>query len=140
MTRTGRPRKPKAEDNQTLVQADVSTPVCPSWLDSTGKSIWKTTVAELKKMQVINKIDLPILALYCDGYSRYLAYSAEAKQGFAAPKDRTANVNYQRQAYSQVVICAKELGTSPAARSKLVVTTPDDSNKWTGATGLLGKK
>ena len=139
-SRSGRPKTPKPENNQTLAKVNKSVPSCPSWLDPIAQKIWDETSKELEAMGVINKIDLPILALYCDGYSKYLKANIESRKEFSNQKDKIANYNYQRQSYTQVVVCAKELGITPSARSKLVVTNVEDTNNWSDTKGLLGGK
>jgi phage terminase small subunit len=45
---------------------------CPSWLDKEAKKEWKRIVNDLKELNLLTNIDVAVLALYCDAYSKYV--------------------------------------------------------------------
>ena len=120
-----RPARPKSA-------GAASAPRCPDWLDDECKAVWRSVVADLKTLGVLDRADVHSLACYCRTFVRW--QKAEAfldKHGeVIAIKDNEGRVKCLQQV-PQVAIARsclevltryqREFGMTPAARSRMVI-------------------
>ena len=93
----------------------------PSWLSPEAKKIWKQTLDKFKGIELLEKVDEDILAIYCDATAKY--------------REMADHVNYQSddkdikslQSWARVVSTyAEKLGFTPASRARLAKKKADD--------------
>jgi P27 family predicted phage terminase small subunit len=117
--------------NRSELLEDPQAPVCPSWLDSRGRRIWRTLVPLLMNSGVLRELDQIQLANLCDATSILISAKeamdklpAEARLIVKTPNGSFQTnpllsiINTQRQIISRL---AAEFGLSPAARARLTV-------------------
>ncbi|EMS74031.1 phage terminase small subunit P27 family [Ruminiclostridium cellobioparum] len=111
----------------------------PSWLGPKGKEEYKR-IAELllKEGKEFTEKDYKTLELYADSYDKWLrcekflkknGYSYICKSGYPS---QYPEVTISSNAQKTMLTCARELGLTPAARSRMNKNSPandDDSNK-----------
>ena len=118
-------------------------PDAPKHLTVAEKKIWKDTVALLKPLRVIEKIDVAVLDAYCCSYVRW----RDAERGIQAAKKKgypasgllaigaqggiIANplVTISRQERSALVNYAQQLGMTPAVRKRVMLGVPPEQKK-----------
>jgi phage terminase small subunit len=80
-------------------------------LSKEARAVWKTTVARLKGIELLDALDTDLLAMYCDIVAKYRALSTEA----VTTDDIKSLQAWARLAQSY----ADKLGLSPAGRARL---------------------
>jgi P27 family predicted phage terminase small subunit len=119
----GNPGKRKLETNEPNPEPVLAPP--QGWLNAEAKGIWRRLMPELFRWGLVTKLDLDILAMYCDAVAEvHFARRKIARAGYEA---KTPS-GYRQQSHwihtrNQAVKRAAELGThfglTPAARTRL---------------------
>ena len=111
----------------------------PFWLDETGAEEFNRVVAEAKKINLWDNLDLTILAIYADNYSRYIAALNLIREHGLTATSRGAftvspYVEVADKAATQILKCSTKLGLSVTDRLKLIVPTREEKavNKFLG--------
>lgn len=98
---------------------------CPTWLDKEAKKEWKRVIKELGENTELKTVDLKALEGYCKSYSKWLScekfmqeegYTFETPNGYIQQRPE---VSISKQALSDMRAFQKELGLTPAARSRM---------------------
>lgn len=116
-----RGRKPHSDAGR---KGDV--PVCPEWLDDEAKVEWARVVPMLQKAQVIQGVDLAILAAYCSSWSLWVG----VRRGLTAADVETADGKLNPRArfceslLKQLRGLLDQLGFTPAARKQVLQGEP----------------
>ncbi len=84
----------------------------PGWLDKLGRAEWARIIELFKTQNIYTNADVAILAAYCNMYS-VLQQDPES---------------YSAAQYTQLRMCAIELGLTPSSRSKLVTPKADEDD------------
>lgn len=98
--------------------------LCPAELNSVARDEWKRVVAELMPMRLLKRLDLAMLALYCNAYAGWLEATAainEYGSVIKTPNGYPAQSPYVTLANQHAAVmlrCSAELGLSPASRIK----------------------
>lgn len=107
-------------------------PACPAWLRPEVKRIWRGTVATLRELNIITRVDRDALTAYCQSYARWKAAEQFLEQhGEVYPvRDEKGTIRCMR-AYPQVRIAMdmlsvlrsyqQEFGMTPSARTRVEV-------------------
>lgn len=108
--------------------------VCPNWLDQVARGKWDFIVSALSKMEttgqkLITKLDVDILAVYCQSYSDYVhAHNKLMKEGGGRIDivsfdkkggkyvQQSPFVGMKTRAAEQMIKYAAHLGFSPSSR------------------------
>lgn len=111
----------------------------PGWLqdDLIAHNEFVRVVNEVDKIDILDNLDLSILAMYCKAYSSYVdctaivdknGYTVNTKGGKAVSPYVTAQNKYAEQ----ILKCSSKLGLSTTDRLKLVVPQADEKpeNKY----------
>ena len=117
-------------------QPATAKPPCPQWLAPAAKREFERVAQELVELGVLAKIDMAVLAAYCQNYSRW----AEAEAGIAdqglivrSPNGYPINnpfISIANEAQRQMRAFASELGLSPSARTRIRIdAAPSGENK-----------
>lgn len=149
----GRPKKPVAlqqgqlsnedkrmrlEQEAKFLQGETNQLKPPKWLDDIAKKEFKRITKILIEMEVVQNLDLSVLAIYCDAFSNYVKLTEEIStrgavetyiNKFGAENKIVSSYVQAQHKYIDVIFkCASRLGLSVSDRLKLVVPTEDDSN------------
>jgi P27 family predicted phage terminase small subunit len=107
----------------------------PFWLDDEARQVWKKTLKDIAGLDLLDKLDEEVLAVYCDAVIRYReatlkvrlnGYTTMNAQGTetVSPYVRTA------QSYARIMMqYADKLGLNPNSRARLaknIADTEDD--------------
>ena len=114
----------------------------PFWLDETATQEFNRVVAEAKKINLWDNLDLVVLAIYADNYSRYIqALKAIRDYGLTAQSRGAFTVSpyvdVADKAATQILKCSTKLGLAVTDRLKLIVPTREEKtvNKFLGFVG-----
>lgn len=111
----------------------------PDWLDETAGKEFARVVAEAKKINLYDNLDLVVLAIYADNYSRYIRASTAIREHGLTATSRGAftvspYVEVADKAATQILKCSTKLGLAVTDRLKLIVPTKEEKtvNKFIG--------
>lgn len=96
---------------------------CPSWMDSEAKKLWEMVIKEVGEN--LNAVDLTSLECYAVAYSKwrnaekYLAENGTTMTTKTGYRQQQPEVAISKQAMSDMRAYEKELGLTPAARSRI---------------------
>lgn len=151
----GRPRKPthlkvlqgtyrpdRAPKNE--LQPDPVMPSCPRWLHPEAKREWRRIAKEYEKLGILTRLDRAALMGYCIAYGT--VWEAEraiqehgmvqyTETGYATQRPE---VGIRNTALKEMRAFANELGMSPAARTRIDVSTTPKQEADTAADFLFG--
>lgn len=97
--------------------------VCPKWLDKEAKELWKMVTSEIGDN--LNAVDLTSLECYVNAYSKwrkaetYLAENGMVMTTSTGYRQQQPEVAISKQAMADMRAYEKELGLTPAARSRI---------------------
>jgi len=116
----------------------VDLPYPPEYLNDDGKKEWYNIIKEYHKLGMISKLDLSMLALYCNEISIYIEMVNKLRD-----KDRVmvfknpdgsikyaAQVPYQKianDALAKALKIASEFGLTPSSRTRISVGQISDN-------------
>ena len=135
---TGKIGKEKIQarkEQEKKLKADRDGLVAPSWLSATAKKEFKRVVEECEKINILDNLDLGVLAIYCNSYDGYIKASEQLKKdGLVTYKDTDAGqiaivsplVNVQEKYTKQILQCSTKLGLATTDRLKLIVPTKEE--------------
>lgn len=156
MARTGRPAKPSAlklltgNPGKRAINHDEPHPAkatnrrVPSTLPPAGKTLWKSLVPELERLNLLTKIDDATLHGACLNYARALqAGVLVRKQGLTIVTDKGfiiqhPAVSIERNSWASWLRFATQFGLTPSARSSIHIK-PDAPPSDSTADFLFGK-
>lgn len=143
----GRPRKPqelkkiegtyrKDRDNENRPEFERITrlPDCPSYLTTNeAQALWNDVCQQLMRLKILQIVDLPMLAAYCQEMGKYFFYQTYlAKKGeyyesggkiMARPQVKAA-----KEALQEAQKLAGKFGFTPADREKINVLLSIQAN------------
>lgn len=103
----------------------------PQWLKADAAVEFNRVVAEAKKINLFDNLDLVILAIYADNYSRYIEATEKARQFGLTAQSRGAftvspYIEIADKAATQILKCSTKLGLAVTDRLKLIVPTKEE--------------
>ena len=121
----------RASRNPNEPTPERGRPRCPRWLDKYAKHAWEHLIPQLDAMGVLTKIDGHIVTLYCQLWSRWRKaeefirdrgeyHIVRDRHGGVAGLKPFPQVRIANNLAEQLVRIGRELGLSPAARSRLM--------------------
>ncbi len=123
----------KIQEEKIKLDRDALINGAPEWLNPVAAEEYNRVVAEASKINLLDNLDLSILAIYADTYSRYIeATNALNKLGttvtigdkeFVSPF-----VTIQDKAMTQILKCSTKLGLAATDRLKLIVPTKEEKS------------
>ncbi|MBS4762120.1 phage terminase small subunit P27 family [Carnobacteriaceae bacterium zg-ZUI252] len=117
----------KAEESLKIAKNALKAPV---WLGKIAKKEFNFIVKQTESIELLNNLDVHVLAIYCNTYEEYVKVSQRiAKDGpiVAANKaSETVEASHplyvkQYQLLQSLKMLMTELGLSPSARTKLAL-------------------
>lgn len=105
--------------------------VVPGWLsdDLIAYNEFVRVVNETEKINILDNLDLSVLAIYCKAYSSYVACTQKIDEGYyidAAKGCVSPYVNAQGKYVEQIFKCSSKLGLATTDRLKLIVPGTDE--------------
>lgn len=106
----------------------------PFWLDETAAQEFNRVVAEAKKINLWDNLDLVVLAIYADNYSRYIQASQAIHDKGLTATSRNAvivspYVEISDKAATQILKCSTKLGLSVTDRLRLIIPQKKEEKK-----------
>ena len=108
--------------------------IAPDFLDELGKEEFYRVVEETAKIDVLDNLDLSILAIYCNAYSQYIEVNQQIRNTMPAlrynDKGRSSPLlTIQDKLVKQIMSCSSKLGLATSDRLKLIVPADLAENK-----------
>ena len=116
--------------NRAEHMPDATVPDCPDWLRDEAKAEWERVVFALHECGILTNIDRAALAAYCQAYARWreaeeiVAGSAQILKTAEGSVYISPALGAASMALKQLLAFAVQLGMTPSARSRIVVTPP----------------
>ncbi len=115
---------------------EMGIPKCPKCLDRVARKEWKRISVYLDKMGLMAKVDMAILAAYCQAFSQFFQCSEYIKRrgGFGKyledKNSQTAQyTTLLNKATTQMIALAPKLGLSAGDRSRMdLPQRPDEED------------
>lgn len=144
----GRPRKPISASTRKIskkekldraiqeekLKIDRDNLTAPDWLNDDAAEEFMRVVDEARKIDILDNLDLAILAVYANAYSQYIRTVSGIAAGGLITSDgdkEVANplVAIQEKYVKQIMLCSSKLGLSTTDRLKLVMPVTDAPQK-----------
>lgn len=119
-------------EKQMHVKADALSP--PDWLSDRAALEFDRVVRESAELGMLDNLDLAVLAVYADNYSRYVdaamhinihGATVTTKNGYETPSPWVA---VSDRAAKNIFACSAKLGMSVTDRLKLIVPTKEEKS------------
>jgi P27 family predicted phage terminase small subunit len=108
----------------------------PTWLDKTGKALWKKLAPELKSKGLLTLGDVEAFACLCQSYSDYRDAVAILRKegktviaGSGGVKPHPA-LSEQKRSFEAFTNLAKEFGLTPKSRSAITLAAVEDDDEF----------
>lgn len=130
--------------NKQEPKPGATTLACPTWLHPYAKQEWKRIAADLKRSQLLTKVDRQMLAGYCQAYARWReAEKAIAKHGMIFTTvngyiQQRPEVSIANTALKEMRVFGAEFGMTPSARSGIHV--PNEKPRDEAEEDFFGKR
>ncbi|WP_147564934.1 phage terminase small subunit P27 family [Clostridium tyrobutyricum] len=121
--------------NQNEPKPEKKAPKCPAWLEAEAKKEWRRMSKTLEAIGVLTQVDASAFAGYCQAYARWKeAEEFLSKHGtiFKTPSGYIQQVPQVSIAQTYLKIMkdfCSEFGLTPAARSRISVSTAEGSSE-----------
>lgn len=147
-----RPRKTLAATKKNLTKAEIEQKqeqeerikidrenlTAPNYLTEKAKAEFERVVREAKKIEILDNLDLSILAIYSSAYAQYLEITEEIQKIDQAYRYITEDnkisplINAQDKIIKQIMTCSSKLGLATTDRLKLIVPKKEEgtTNKY----------
>lgn len=122
----------KMQEEKIKIDRDALTAGAPSWLSERAAAEYDRVVREAAAIDMLDNLDMSVLAIYADNYGRYLdaaEYLRENGQTYEGKfgPSMSPYVKIAESASNQIMKCSTKLGLSTTDRLKLIV--PEKENK-----------
>lgn len=121
--------------NKNEPKPEKKAPKCPTWLETEAKKEWRRMSKTLEAIGVLTQVDASAFAGYCQAYARWKeAEEFLSKHGtiFKTPSGYIQQVPQVSIAQTYLKIMkdfCSEFGLTPAARSRIAVSTTEGSSE-----------
>lgn len=121
--------------NKNEPKPEKKAPKCPPWLEAEAKKEWRRMSKTLEAIGVLTQVDASAFAGYCQAYARWKeAEEFLSKHGtiFKTPSGYIQQVPQVSIAQTYLKIMkdfCSEFGLTPAARSRIAVSTIEGSSE-----------
>lgn len=114
------------------LKTDRDALLAPEWLDEFAKVEFERVVDEAGNVDLLDNLDLSVLALYANAFSRYIQTVKEINRYGEVDAD-TGRINtcvmVQEKYVKQIMNCSTKLGLAATDRLKLIVPNKDAPKK-----------
>lgn len=115
-------------------------PAMPDWLDAEAAAEWDRLVPVLRHMGLLSVADQGMLAALCVAWGRLVEAVRDERIGTSNWQQRSALAARVNAASKTYVGLAAEFGLSPAARSRVQVSSPEPQDVPAGASRFAIRK
>ncbi|NLH46801.1 MAG: phage terminase small subunit P27 family [Acholeplasmataceae bacterium] len=124
------------QEEELKLQRDALAP--PAWLNEEAAAEFSRVVEEASKIDILDNLDLAVLAIYANAYTMYLqTVNKIAKFGLTGKRETlygtyeviSPYVVAQDKYVKQIMLCSSKLGLATTDRLKLIVPTSDAGSK-----------
>lgn len=123
----GRPPKLLAHPNIAASSPVAGAPSCPKDLSAEAKRKWKSTVKLMTDAGLISRLDVDLLAMYCEAWARRQDAMRQLGGVYVLDGDKGKYQNpilhVANKAMDQMIRVSKLLGLDSLTRKKLGVST-----------------
>ncbi|WP_455256639.1 phage terminase small subunit P27 family [Peptoniphilus asaccharolyticus] len=129
------------KEQEKKIKLERDQLIAPSWLNEEAKEEFERVVTEAESIELLDNLDLGILAIYCNAYAAYVDISIQIQsRGYLAIRE-TRHDEYetvspllqaQEKYVKQIMQCSTKLGLATTDRLKLIVPKKEESetNKY----------
>ena len=127
------------KDTESKLKTDREQLIAPKWLSTAAKKEFTRVVIELTRLDLVDNLDLSILAIYCDAHSKYIELCKTIKvEGLTIKHTNKAgetntvispHVQIQQKYIDVIMKCSTKLGLSISDRLKLVIPKLNEKPK-----------
>ena len=121
-------------ENEMQVDVVLNVPEAPEWLSEIGKEEWKKVSEQLFNIGMLHKVDLQLIAAYCNEMSLYIETETmlrnkgriQAFRNADGTLKHTQAVPYQKiakDALNSALKLATQFGLTPVARASISAPT-----------------
>jgi len=106
-------------------------PSCPKHLSEPARKEWRRITKILSEVGLLTELDRTALALYCEAYAEYIEASEQIRQHGLLLKSplgyptQSPYLSIRNRAAAQMRSYMLEFGMTPAARSRVTVSAPE---------------
>ena len=133
--------------NKVEPKPEPGIPECPDHIKGEARKEWYRICAELKKLDLITKIDRAALAVYCQAWERWVDAENQIRAkgvivlvGDNKYPQQSPYLAVANKAMKQMMDALTEFGMTPSSRSRISVSAPDDNRKEKTRDFILGKQ
>lgn len=117
------------------IKVDRENLIAPNWLSLPAQKEFNRVVEETEKIDILDNLDLAILAMYADAYINYIKLSKLIlKNGAIGTRENQFGVyevvspylSAQERYAKQILQCSTKLGMATTDRLKLIVPGEDE--------------
>ena len=129
--------KARLEQEQKIKVGREQLFLPPDWLCEKAREEFNRVVEEAGHVELLDNLDLGILAIYCTAYSSYVEITEKIKKTGHLGIRVTANDEYetvhplivaQEKYVKQIMQCSTKLGLATTDRLKLIVPKKEESS------------
>ena len=118
----------KIQEEKLRLERDQLESGAPAWLSPFAAEEYMRVVQEAGKVNLLDNLDLAVLAIYADNYDRYIGASrALQRQGLVVmgkhEEKPSPYIKIANDAAVQIQRCSTKLGLAATDRLKLIVPT-----------------
>lgn len=124
----------KIQEEKIRLDREALETGAPDWLCPDAADEYNRIVAEAKKIDLFDNLDLTVLALYADNYARYIDATRQIQKLGAVITSDTGKVFLSPyivvadKAATQILRCSTKLGLACTDRLKLIVPTKEEKS------------
>lgn len=129
------------KEQEKKIKLERDQLIAPSWLNEEAKEEFERVVIEAESIELLDNLDLGILAIYCNAYASYVDISIQIQNKGYLAKRETRHDEYdtvspllqaQEKYVKQIMQCSTKLGLATTDRLKLIVPKKEESetNKY----------
>lgn len=136
----------KQEEKLKLGREDLNA---PDWLSDFAKKEFERIVNECEKINILDNLDLGVLAIYSNAYSCFVDVTLNIKK-YGYLKSRESKIDsydvvhpllvVQEKYVKQIMQCSTKLGLATTDRLKLVVPTKEEPKENKFITLITNRK
>ena len=138
MGKIGKDNIRKRQEQEAKLKLDRDSLKPPAFLSVSAAKEFIRVVDEAEKIDLLDNLDLSILAIYCNAYSQYIEINDQMRKEKFEYKYVTDGgrvsplVNAQDKIIKQIMTCSSKLGLATTDRLKLIVPKKEESetNKY----------
>ena len=123
----------KIQEENIKLERDELEVGAPPWLSETAAEEFNRVVAEAKKINLFDNLDLAVLAIYADSYALYVKASQKMRESgltteIKGKRYSSPFLSIMNNAATQVLRCSTKLGLAVTDRLKLIVPTKEEKS------------